>query len=81
MTSGNFRFLCTLKGKREGKIDAKLYVGILYGKEIVLCKHFNNVINFERYSNLFVPNIVQGIEASFNSITKHVLEGNCPVMY
>ena len=68
------------KGKKEGKNQAKFYVGISYGRGVVLCKPFTGSMNAERYCNIIVPKIIEGIEASSNPISKRVLQDNYPVM-
>lgn len=70
----------TAKGKKEGKNQARFYVGISFGKGVVLCKPYTGAMNSERYCNLIVPKIVEGMEISSNPVSKRVLQDNCPVM-
>ena len=51
----------TAMSKKEGKNQAKFYVGILYGKDVVICKKLTGAMNSERYCNLIISNIAQGI--------------------
>ena len=70
----------TAKGKKEGKKQVKFYVGISYGVGVVMCKHFAGNLNADRYCEIIVPKIEEGIALSCNPIGKRILQDNCPVM-
>ena len=70
----------TAKGKKEGKKQAKFYVGISYEKGVVLCKRFTGKLNAERYCEIIVPKLEEALEQSSNPRAKRILQDNCPVM-
>ena len=70
----------TAKGKKEGKKNAYFYVGISYNKGVVMCKAYTGRMNSERYQDLIVPSIVEGVRKSINPLGKRVLQDNCSIM-
>ena len=70
----------TAKGKKEGKKNAYFYVGISYNKGVVMCKAYTGRMNSEKYENVIVPSIVEGVRKSINPLGKRVLQDNCSIM-
>ena len=70
----------TAKGKKEGKKQAKFYVGISYGQGVVMCKPYSGHLNANRYCRIIVPKIDEGLQLSNNPVARRVLQDNCPVM-
>ena len=54
----------TVKGKKKGRKQAKVYVRISYGKGVVMCKPYTDRLNAERYCKIIIPRIGDGIQDS-----------------
>ena len=70
----------TAKGKKEGKKNAYFYVGISFTKGVVMCKAYTGRMTAEKYCDIIVPSIVQGLDRSINPLGKRVLQDNCSIM-
>lgn len=70
----------TAKGKKEGKKQARFYVGISYQKGVVMCKPYTGSLNAERYCKIIIPRIEDGVQCSNNPVGKRILQDNCPIM-
>ena len=70
----------TAKGKKEGKKNANFYVGISYGKGVIICKPYTGRMNALKYDNSIVPKIVDGLKESGNPIAKRLVQDNCSIM-
>lgn len=54
----------TVKGKKKGRKQAKVYVRISYEKGIVMCKPCTGRLNAERYCKIIIPRIDDSIQNS-----------------
>ena len=70
----------TAKGKKEGKKNASFYVGISYGKGVIMCKAYTGRMNALKYDNIIVPKIIDGLKNSGNPIAKRLVQDNCSIM-
>lgn len=70
----------TSKGKKEGRKNANFYVGISYGKGVVTCKGYTGQMNANRYSEIIVPKIEDGLKESINPTGKRIIQDNCKIM-
>ena len=71
---------CTAKGKKEGKKQARFYVGISYDEGVVMCKRYSGRLNAERYAEIIIPKLDEALDMSCNPVTRRILQDNCPVM-
>ena len=65
--------------QREQK-QANCYLGISYGKVVVMCKPYIARLHAERYCKFIISRINDGIQNSSSPRAKHILQDNCPVM-
>ena len=70
----------TSKGKKEGKKNANFYIGISYGKGVIMCKSYTGRMNAVKYCELIVPKMEEGLENTINPMAKRIVQDNCKII-
>ena len=70
----------TAKRKKDNRKKEKFYVGISYGKGVVMCNPCTGCINTEWYCKIIISRIDDSIQNSSSPREKHILQENWPVM-
>ena len=70
---------CTSKGKKEGKRNAKFFVGISYNKGASLCIPYTQPMDADSYVKIILPKLEYGFKISNNPKARRLLQDNCPV--
>ena len=68
----------TMKGKKEGCVNANFMVGMSYGCGVILCEQYRGCITGEKMKKIINVGIVPALEQSVAPRTRRILQDGCP---
>ena len=68
----------TMKGQKEGCVNANFMVGISYNKGVVLCQQYLGRITGKKFAKIIDRDIPAALENSIAPQAKRILQDGCP---
>lgn len=68
----------TMKGQKEGVVNANFMVGISYGRGVVLCQQYLGTITGEKFGKIVRRTVPQALARSIAPRAKRILQDGCP---
>lgn len=68
----------TMKGKKEGAVNANFMVGMSYNHGVVMCEQYRGSITGEKMARIINTAIPQALDMSVAPMTRRILQDGCP---